>query len=498
MKKKKIKKKWSHRRQSNEGIKLLKNKYEEAKIYWILLIIILLIGFGIRFHGALVPHNYTFDEGVYVRLGMQMNKNLFNYSTIPLYNQYKKTQPNRKLPEHYKSPLFVHPPLYSMFCALFISLNLNPQNDPMKVASVVSVVFGSLSIFLIFLIGRYLYGNYLIGLIAAFFLMIDPVHWILSQKIWIESTLTFFVLLALLFYLKGIENNKWFKYAGICSGFALLSKYPGGMCVFSFFAFMAVFDQKVFVSKKFWISILITTLIFFPWVLWNIIVYLTHSSEFSFHKRGVHVYIRFFKIMMIPVGLIIVYYILFLLKWVDKGVYYCKYLIQKITENNLKRIIFALYLIIIAVFFKSDIFHTLSFEFLPQNGWNVGAASDSRNLFYLRKIMEFSFIHYFALFSVLFIHKKEEAFMVFYMICFYLFYEYIQKGFETRYIMPIIPIMILLGSNVLYIFIKKISFYSFYKKSFYYSVLSILIFWGIMRIFQIGHYLAWNNTAAIF
>ncbi|MFH1037118.1 MAG: glycosyltransferase family 39 protein [PVC group bacterium] len=166
-----------------------------------LLILVLILSFALRWNGINRPHRSTFDESLYQELGYQLYQDPGNYSPRPIYHNLVKM--GRPPPEYLQQPLFKHPPLFSYF----IALSLRLFGPTVKSASLVSVLFGCLTIWLIFLIGKQLYDR-TIGIMAAVLLSLDPVHWLCSEKLWPGTTQTFFILLTLYFFYPGVGEEK--------------------------------------------------------------------------------------------------------------------------------------------------------------------------------------------------------------------------------------------------------------------------------------------------
>jgi 4-amino-4-deoxy-L-arabinose transferase-like glycosyltransferase len=92
-----------------------------------------------------------------------------------------------------------------------------------------SVVFGSLTVLMLYLFGKRFYGAG-VGLLAAFFLAINPTHVLNSHFYKSDIATAFFILLALYFMAAYIEHGriKDFIVGGIISGVAAASNYYGG------------------------------------------------------------------------------------------------------------------------------------------------------------------------------------------------------------------------------------------------------------------------------
>lgn len=113
----------------------------------------------------------------------------------------------------YKPPLYVY--LTIPFIAVF-GLNIESVRLP-------SAVLGSLSIILIFLITRKLFNNDRIALFSSLFLSIAPWHILNSRIAWESNIGSFFVLLGLWVFLKGLRNYVWFYLSAFSFGLTLFT-----------------------------------------------------------------------------------------------------------------------------------------------------------------------------------------------------------------------------------------------------------------------------------
>ena len=93
----------------------------------------------------------------------------------------------------------------------------------------VALVFSMLSILLVYLIGRNLFGK-AAGIVAAAFFALTPVFFLYSSYILTEIPSTFFVLLAVYLY---VCRNSAIG-AGISSALAMLFRFPQGIALLAF------------------------------------------------------------------------------------------------------------------------------------------------------------------------------------------------------------------------------------------------------------------------
>jgi len=237
----------------------------------IVLILLMNSAFTIRTENHLASTSWTVDEGVYHQLGLETKINPFYYNTITFADDHQKAHPQApRLPDYFYQPLFKHPPVFPWFMALSFQI----FGETPKAAIVPSALFGSLLILIGYLFGR-LFFNEGIGLFTAFALWLDPNNIICSQKIWMETTLSFFTLLTLYFFAYGLKHRRdfFFILSGVASGLAALTKYPGLLGTGIIVAYAFFFEPRLFKNKKFVRGIILPVVLLLPWVMWNFYVF---------------------------------------------------------------------------------------------------------------------------------------------------------------------------------------------------------------------------------
>src|SRR3989338_1229337 len=163
------------------------------KVYvWLILIVIL--AFFLRFYKVTdIPPALNWDE---VSIG---------------YNAYSilktgKDEWGNLLPVHFKSygeyklpaQIYLSIPGIAIFGLNELGVRVTP------------VVYGTLTVLLIFFLGRSLFQSNLVGLASAFLLAISPWHIHLTRASFESSLATFFVMLGIWFFIKGFKDQKWF------------------------------------------------------------------------------------------------------------------------------------------------------------------------------------------------------------------------------------------------------------------------------------------------
>ncbi len=141
------------------------------------------------------------------------------------------------------------------------------------------VVFGTLSVYLIFLITKKLFNNENLGLITSFILAILNYHIWISRTGYLEGILIFFILLGFYYFLKLLENNSWKNYflVGLTLGLAFLCKYTMLFLLPTYFFYLLIFKRPVLSNKKIFLAIIVFFIVISPVIFYNIMVYKTRG-----------------------------------------------------------------------------------------------------------------------------------------------------------------------------------------------------------------------------
>ncbi|MFH1665724.1 MAG: glycosyltransferase family 39 protein, partial [Candidatus Omnitrophota bacterium] len=213
----------------------------------VILICAVVFAFAARIGSFEKKHPLTFDESVYAILAAQIGADPADYNTVRIYRDAREK--GRELPAYFNKPLFKHPPLF----ARMISSSYRVFGSTYYSAFKVSLFSGILLIILAYLLGEVLFDNKT-GAWAAAIMAIEPVTWITSQKIWMETALAFFMVLALYLFATGLKKQKpyFFLASGIAAGLAALVKYPGVLvtaviCLYALSCERRLFKTRFFV-----------------------------------------------------------------------------------------------------------------------------------------------------------------------------------------------------------------------------------------------------------
>ncbi len=113
------------------------------------------------------------------------------------------------------------------------------------------VIYGTLTVLVMFFLGRALFGGSLVGLAAAFLLAISPWHIQLTRASFESSLATLWVSLGVWFFIKGFKDQKW----------NIFSMFPFALSVFTYnsariftplflFAILIIYRKRLLEFKK--------------------------------------------------------------------------------------------------------------------------------------------------------------------------------------------------------------------------------------------------------
>ncbi|MDD5069620.1 MAG: glycosyltransferase family 39 protein [Candidatus Omnitrophica bacterium] len=188
---------------------------------------------------------------------------------------------------YYDQPFFHKPPAFS-YALVYAHKLIAKKNQPYIVvmtniarkldeikpnifkevqlwAVVVPLFFSLVTVFLTFVLGKLLF-SYRIGIYSAFLMAINPVEIMASQKLWTDTMLTCFILLALILFILGKKRKAWplFLLSGISCGIGVLTKQTAGYFLIAIWIFtIAGHDRKLYKIKEFLRVIFNREIIFF-------------------------------------------------------------------------------------------------------------------------------------------------------------------------------------------------------------------------------------------
>lgn len=201
-----------------------------------LLILIILLAFGIRFYGIKwgLPledrFHYSFHPDERKKLNVVMGMSLSKLDLNPNWF-LKGTLQFYVIGAALKAFSFAG--LTKLKPILFYFDNPKEYGKLYLVGRSVTILISILSIYLIYLIGKNAF-NYKVGLLASFLTAILPAHVVNSIYMKTDIPMTFWVLLAFLFSLKIVHTGafKYYLLTGLAIGFATATKYTAVPAIF--------------------------------------------------------------------------------------------------------------------------------------------------------------------------------------------------------------------------------------------------------------------------
>lgn len=156
------------------------------------------------------------------------------------------------------------PPLFVLFITLsYIILGVSEAST-----RIVGPLFGILGIIAVYYLGKQLY-NEKVGIIAAFFLGVTPVHWFLSRMILTDIALTTLITLTILFFYISTEKEGKYAWAtGVLIALVGLTKRVGPIIYLILISYLITTERNInWIKKKEYQTIFgISFLLQIPWL----------------------------------------------------------------------------------------------------------------------------------------------------------------------------------------------------------------------------------------
>lgn len=175
-----------------------------------------------------------------------------------------------------------HPPLSFLIQHFFFKI----FGISLSVARLPHALFGVFSVVALYFLVKRLYGKNC-ALLASFLLALSSYHVWISQSGFIEGILIFFIILTLIYWLKALEDEKYFIFWAIFFALCILTKYLA-LALIPVFFFWLVLDKnnwQILKNKKFYLSLLVFLVIISPLIIYNYMMYKTRGHfdmQFSF------------------------------------------------------------------------------------------------------------------------------------------------------------------------------------------------------------------------
>jgi len=407
------------------------------------LAVLVVVGFVSRMDNFSKTREHTIDEILYYSIGVQLTKDPTDYTAIP-YGEYLAST-GRVLPEYFSRPLFKHPPVF-----LYLAAGMMKIFGPEPMSAVSIALLADLFILVLVYLSGAIFFCPAIGALAAFFYFIDPVAILCSQKVWMDSTVSFFMFLSSFLFFLGLRKQKedLFLWSGLATACAGLTKYPGLLVLLATVIYVFIYQREIFRNKKFVLGLLLPFVLQLPWLFWN---YRVYGMGFLNTQMRIHGLTWGFCLsVMVLVGSISI----FVIKARPAVVSFVKRKISLGQELGQRvRIIAAV--LFFGVLLK-NVIHSLSVLYVPENSLFPGLFYLANKGFYFGKLLDFSFL-YFLSFLTFFFPTGEKnpvvPFLKVNAVVILAFYTY-WGNFQSRYILAAIPYLILLGAQLLFSLVK--------------------------------------------
>ena len=226
-----------------------------------IIFVILLLSFVLNFASSFLSKSRGWDESVYLSLAAGFSKHPFSYGFIGFVDMNYECE----------SCAGHRPPLLPLLLSVFFII-FGPALGPDMAIHILPPLFGMLSVFAVFLLGRELFNDR-IGVMAAVILAVIPLHVLFSGQVLTDVPAGFFVTLCMYFYWRGFEKNYncskilFFLFAAL----AILVKYTT-MFLFPVCCLLLLRQGKNarrHITKELFFGIILFFLILLPWFLYS-------------------------------------------------------------------------------------------------------------------------------------------------------------------------------------------------------------------------------------
>ena len=272
----------------NESTNSQRFKFHLQSTTWVLMTI-LILGFGIRlwrFDDGL-PSLLHPDESKYVEIAQNifktrdLNPHFFNYPSLFFYLNAISYGPYYlwgRMVGTFESPSDIPSPVL-----LGMGIGYTSMPSTFLLGRFLSILFGTGSIFLVFLIGRKAFSSPFAGLLAALMMALSPTNIGRCRLILPDTYVVFFVLLAFWACLKVFEKARYrdYLFAAITIGLAASTKYNGaivGLCLIG--AHFLKFGKKGFRDYRIYIAIILSPVFFLVFTPYALLDYSKFYSDF--------------------------------------------------------------------------------------------------------------------------------------------------------------------------------------------------------------------------
>ena len=399
--------------------------------------------FFIRLENFKNSKTQSIDEVVYYRMAKQvLEEGPSGYNTIPYGRELAAT--GRPLPNYFFQPIFKHPPLFT-FLTTFSMKIFGVRG---RSAAYIPILFGVLMIPLTYRLGKLVFGEG-VGALSSVIMAFDPMTTICSQKIWIETSVGFFVTLSIYWFIKALKSRRdiFFLLSGIASSLGVLCKYPGGIATMIICLYAMFFERRLFKKKEFVTGLLLPVFSLFPWLIWNFSIYKINFLflQLQLHSDQFHIIILSRNIILI--GLLSVCFFV-LAKKINRGHLEPS---KSTSLHKYKNIVYIITIAFFLPFLLKAILRSLNPYHIPKTSWAGSTFYNSPPTFYIDRLLEFSLIYllgFAALFKKNTSSDSSEKILKLTILTILGFYT-IWQAYQSRYILAALPFLIIVGSHLI-------------------------------------------------
>ncbi len=137
-----------------------------------------------------------------------------------------------------------------------------------------SAFFGVMTILSVYFLGKMLFNRW-VGLFSSFILLTTLLFFTFSRRTMVDVTLTFWITLAMIAFIKGMKDRKYFLLFGISTGITILTKSVLGLfpLVIAIFYLLMLKEFKIFREPYFLSGIAVAFAVSSPWYFYQYVSY---------------------------------------------------------------------------------------------------------------------------------------------------------------------------------------------------------------------------------
>jgi hypothetical protein len=173
-----------------------------------------------------------------------------------------------------------HPPLLFLIQHVFLLLG-----QTIFISRLPFAILGILTVFLVYLLLKESI-NKKMATLGALFLVANSYFIWFSKTSYLEGGIVFFFVLTLYFFLKFLEDKKYWLFFGLSLGLLLITKYTTLFVLPAIFFYLIIKEKIIFKRKELYLSVLIVLIVISPVIIYNLMMYKT-LGHFDLQWSGV-------------------------------------------------------------------------------------------------------------------------------------------------------------------------------------------------------------------